>query len=385
MAKRDYYEILGVTKGAGNDEIKKAYRKLAVKYHPDKNPGNREAEEKFREATEAYEILKDSEKRAKYDQFGHAAFEGAAGGGFSGFGGGFGGFDLSDALRAFMNDFGGDSLFGDLFGFGGTGRRGRRRSGGMRGNDLQVRLKLSLKEICNGVKKKIKVRHKSVCDECSGTGSRTGKKVDCIQCGGSGRIRHVQNSLFGQIVQETACPACHGQGTVVKEPCSKCGGSGRKTGETTVVVDVPPGVAEGNYISVPGKGDAGLYGGPPGDLIVLITEEKDDFFERHGIDVFCTVEISFAEAALGTAKTIPAIEGKVSLKIPAGTQSEKIFRLRGKGLPVLNGHQRGDQLVKIHVNTPEKLNREQRELFEKLSTLEKKPKNVFERAKEIFQ
>jgi len=284
-----------------------------------------------------------------------------------------------------MNDFGGDSLFGDVFGFGTSGRRGRRRTSGMRGNDLQVRLKLTLREISNGVKKKIKVRHKNTCDECNGTGSRSGKKVDCTQCGGSGRVRHVQNSLFGQIVQETACPVCHGQGTIVKDPCSKCGGSGRKTGETTVVVDVPPGVAEGNYINVPGKGDAGLYGGPAGDLIVLITEEKDNFFERHSIDVFCTIEVSFSEAALGTAKTIPSIDGKISLKVPAGTQSEKIFRLRAKGLPVLNGHQRGDQLVKIHVSTPTKLNKEQRELFEKIATLEKKPGNVFERAKEMFQ
>ncbi len=384
MAKRDYYEVLGVSKGASEDEIKKAYRKQAIKYHPDKNPGNTEAEEKFRKATEAYEILKDADKRAKYDQFGHAAFEGAVGGGFSG-SGGFGGFDLSDALRAFMNDFGGDSLFGDAFSFGGSGRRGRRRTGGMRGNDLQVRLKLTLQEISNGVKKKIKVRRKDTCDECSGTGSRSGKKVDCSQCGGAGRVRHVQNSLFGQIVQETACPACHGEGSIVKDPCGKCGGSGRKTTETTVAVDIPHGVAEGNYISVPGKGDAGLYGGPAGDLIVLITEMTDEFFERHGIDVICSVEISFSEAALGIAKTIPSIDGKVSLKIPAGTQSEKVFRMRGKGLPVLHGHQRGDQLVKIHVSTPTKLNKEQRELFEKIATLEKKPGNVFERAKEIFQ
>lgn len=381
MAKRDYYEVLGLSKGAAEAEIKKAYRKLAVKYHPDKNQGDKSAEEKFREATEAYEVLKDPEKRSKYDQFGHAAFESAAGG-FGGYG--FGGFDLSDALRAFMQDFGGDSLFGDFFSFGSSRGRGRRRPGGVRGNDLQIRLKLKLREISKGVTKKIKVRRKQKCDECNGTGSKNSKKIECTQCSGTGRVRRVTSSLFGQVVQETVCPSCHGEGSIVKDPCAKCGGSGRKTGETTVSVDIPAGVAEGNYISVSGQGDAGLGGGPPGDLIVLITEEKDDFFERHGIDVFCTIEISFAEAALGTAKTIPTIDGKVSLKIPPGTQSEKIFRLRGKGLPVLHGYQHGDQLVKVHVNTPAKLNRELRELFEKIAELEKKPKNVFNRAKDMF-
>lgn len=381
MAKRDYYEVLGVSKDAGDNEIKKAYRKLAMQHHPDKNPGDKSAEEKFREATESYEILKDSQKRAKYDQFGHAAFDTSGGGGFGGgfsSGGGFGGFDLSDALRAFMGDFGGDS-----FGFGGR-RGGRQRSGGIRGNDLQLRLKLTLDDINKGVKKKIKVRRKGKCSECSGTGSRTGKKVTCQNCGGSGRVRHISNSLFGQIVQEGLCSSCNGEGSTVKDPCSTCGGSGRKTLETTVSVDVPAGVAEGNYISVPGNGDAGLSGGPSGDLIVLIVEEKDDFFERHGIDLFCTVEISFSEAALGISKTIPTVDGKVSLKIPAGTQSEKIFRLRGKGLPVLHGGQKGDQLAKVHVNSPQKLSREQRELYEKIAELEKKPKNVFERAKGMF-
>ena len=381
MAKRDYYEVLGLSKDASEDDIKKVYRKLAVKYHPDKNPGDKSAEEKFREATEAYEILKDTDKRSKYDQFGHAAFDSTSGG----FGGrGFGGFDLSDALRAFMNDFGGDSPFGDLFGFGTQRGRGSRRSGGIRGNDLQVRLTLTFEEINKGVNKKIKVRKKQKCDQCSGSGSRNGNKVECTQCGGMGRVRRVTSSLFGQVVQETACPSCHGEGRVVKDPCPKCSGSGRKTGETTVAVDIPAGVAEGNYITVPGQGDAGLSGGPAGDLIVLIFEEKNDFFERHGIDLFCTIEITFSEAALGTAKTISSIDGKVSLKIPAGTQSEKIFRMRGKGLPVLHSSQRGDQLVKVHVNTPSKLTREQRELFEKVAELEKKQKNVLERAKDMF-
>lgn len=379
MAKRDYYEVLDVSKNSSEDGIKKAYRKLAVKYHPDKNPGDKAAEEKFREATEAYEVLKDPNERSKYDQFGHAAFDTAAGG-F----GGFGGFDLSDALRAFMQDFGSDSLFGDLFGFGSTRRRARSRTEGTRGNDLQIHLKLTLEEIHSGVTKKIKVRRKERCDECSGTGSKSGKKAVCPQCGGSGRVRQVSSSLFGQIIQESVCPACHGEGCTVKDPCRKCGGSGRKTIETTVAVDIPPGVAEGNYITVQGKGDAGLYGGPAGDLIIIIMEKENEFFDRHGIDVFCTIDITFSEAALGVAKTIPTLDGKVSLKIPAGCQSEKIFRLREKGLPVLHSSQMGDQLVKIHVRTPEKLSREQRVLFEKITELEKKPKNVFKRAKGVF-
>ena len=364
MAKRDYYEVLGVGKSASPDEVKKAYRKLAVKHHPDKNPGDKSAEERFREATEAYEVLKDEVKRSRYDQFGHAAVE-SGGAGFRG----FGGFDLSDALRAFMGDFGSDSAFSDLFGFGGV-RRGRSsRGGGARGSDLQVRLNLTLEEIQSGVRKKIKVRRKDACPTCGGTGSRSGRKSTCSQCGGMGRVRHVSNSLFGQMVQETACPACHGEGTTVADPCRSCGGSGRHTTETTVAVEIPPGVAEGNYISVPGKGDAGTHGGPVGDLIVLIGEKKHDFFERHGIDVFCTVDVSFSEAALGTAKTIPTLGGKVSLKIPAGTQSESILKLRGKGIPVLHGGQQGDQLVSIQLRTPQKLTREQCKLFERLGEL----------------
>jgi molecular chaperone DnaJ len=383
MAKRDYYEVLGVPKNTSEDEIKKAYRKLALKYHPDKNPGDKEAEKKFMEATEAYEILKDPEKRAKFDQFGHAAFEQGAGGGWpgGGFSGGFG-FDLSEALRAFMGDFGEDSSVSDMFGFGRGGRKSR--SGGVRGNDLQVRLKLTLEEICSGVTKTLKVRRKEPCDECNGTGSKSGNKGTCSQCNGSGRVRRVASSLFGQIVQESACPTCQGEGKVVKDPCRKCGGSGRKTGETTVSVDIPSGVAEGNYLNVTGKGDTGMHGGSPGDLIVLIQEEKHEIFERHGIDLLCTIKISFSEAVLGSSPTIPTVDGKVSLKIPPGTQSEKIFRLAGKGLPVLHGTQRGDLMAKVHVETPTKLSHEQRELFEKLDALESKPKNVFEKAKDFF-
>ncbi len=367
MAKRDFYEILSLSKGASEDDIKKAYRKMALQYHPDKNPGSKEAEEKFREATEAYEVLKDPKKRQQYDQFGHAAFDQQQGG----FGGGFsGGFDISDALRSFMNDFGGDSIFGDMFG----SRRGRGRSssGGTRGNDLQIRLRLTLGEIATGVSKTLKVKHEEKCGTCNGTGSKSSKRATCRKCNGAGRVQHVANSFFGQVIQEALCPSCHGQGTTVDDPCSACRGNGRLPEQSTVSVDIPAGVSEGNYLSVPGKGDAGVNGGPSGDLIVLIEEEKHDFFERHGIDIYCEIPITFSQVALGASIMVPTLDGKVSLKIPAGTQSENIFRLRSKGLKVLNGSQMGDLLVKVQVKTPEKLSKEMKDLFEKLSALEHK-------------
>ncbi len=371
MAKADFYEVLGVEKNASEDDVKKAYRKLAIKYHPDKNPGDKSAEEKFREATQAYEILKDPNKRSQYDQFGHAAFE--QGGGFPGGfgGGGFGGFDLSDALRAFMNDFGGDSVFSDLFGMGGGRGRHGGRGGGIRGSDLQVRLPLTLEEIAEGTKKTLKVKRKERCSVCSGSGSKSGKRSSCPKCGGSGRVRQVANSFFGQVIQESVCPSCRGEGSVVADPCSSCGGSGLQQDETTIAVDIPAGVSEGNYINVPQKGDCGHFGGPAGDLIVIIQEKQHEFFQRHGIDLSCEINIAFSEAALGTQKMVDTIDGKVNLKIPAGTQSEKIFRLKGKGIPALHRRERGDLLVRIHVKTPEKLSRTARELFEKLAETER--------------
>jgi molecular chaperone DnaJ len=363
--KADYYEVLGVSKAASEDEIKTAYRKLAIKHHPDKNPGDHAAEEKFRQATEAYEVLKDPQRRSQYDQFGHAAFQQGSGtGGFSG----FGGFDISDALRAFMSDFGGDSMFSDLFGF--SGGRSRRSSGGqrvLRGSDLQIRLQLTLEEIASGVQKTIKVKRKDRCPECSGSGSRTGKKQSCSTCAGHGRVRRVVASFFGQVIQESACPDCEGEGYTVADPCSACGGSGLFSKETTVNVTIPAGVSEGNYITIPEQGDAGRKGGPSGDLIVIIHEKEHPFFQRHGIDLLCEVDITFSLAALGGFKDVATIDSKVSLKIPNGTQSEKIFRLKDKGLPALQSRERGDQLVRVHVCTPDRLNRNVKELLERLA------------------
>ena len=366
--KEDYYEMLGIAKNASEDEIKKAYRKMAMKYHPDKNPGDKAAEEKFREATEAYEILKDPQRRAQYDQFGHAAFQqqGQGPGGFGGYSG-FGGFDISDALRAFMADFGGDSSFGDLFGFGGGGRSRRPERGASRGSDLQIRLPLTLHEIAHGVQKTLKVKRQDRCTVCGGSGSKTGKRNTCSSCNGKGRVRRVASSFFGQVIQESACPTCGGDGYIVADPCSGCGGEGLQATESTVNVNIPAGVSEGNYITIPDQGDMGRNSGPSGDLIVLIQETPHPFFQRHGADLLCEVDVTYSQAALGTSKEIETVDGKVNLKIPSGTQSEKIFRLKGKGLPVLQQRDHGDQLVRVHVRTPERLSKTAKELFERLS------------------
>lgn len=389
-AKRDYYEVLGISKSASADEIKKAYRKLAFKYHPDKNKGNAEAEEKFKEASEAYEVLSDPQKKKTYDQFGHSGMNGAFGGG---------GFNMNDFMRGHQSDLGdifselfgggGGSIFDDFFGggiFGGGGSRGGQRSGKQRGNDLQVRLKLTLEEIAAGVTKKIKIRRMDTCTVCKGSGSRTGASRTCSTCGGRGQVRQVSNSLFGQVVNVSACPQCNGRGTVISDPCNTCGGDGRQRSETTISVDIPAGVSEGNYIPIPGKGDTGPYGGPAGDVLVIVEEKKDEFFERHGVDLVCSIPVTFSQAALGDAIMIRTIDGKVNLRIPPGTQSEKIFRLRGKGLPGLRSSQKGDQLVRVHVQTPEKMTGEMRDLFEKLKQIEKEPggKGFFEKARDMF-
>ena len=363
-AKRDYYEVLGVERGADEEAIKKAYRKLALQHHPDRNPGDASAEEKFKEATEAYEVLKDPERRARYDRFGHdAAGAGIPGGGMGGVG--FEGFDLADALRAFMRDFGGGGGggFEDLFGDAGGNGVGARR-----GSDLRVRLKLSLEEIATGVKKTIQVKRKVTCETCDGTGAQKGGKTTCAQCGGRGQVRQVRSSLFGQFVNVGPCPKCHGSGSIIEKPCLKCRGEGRLVDVSTITVDVPAGVAEGNYIPLRGLGDAGLNGGPSGDLQVHIEEKEHDVFERDGEDLHVEVPIAMSKAALGGPIEVPLLGGGTkSYNVPSGTQTGKKLRLAGHGLERLRGRGKGDLFVHLRVWTPTKLSSRGRQLFEELA------------------
>lgn len=362
MAKRDYYEVLGLGRDVTEEDIKRAYRRLALQYHPDRNPGNKDAEEKFKEATEAYEVLKDPEKRSRYDRYGHAGV--AAEAGFEGFD--FSTFNLSDALRAFMRDFGSFGIFDDFFG---QTTRTRRR-GGPRGRDLQVRLKLSLEEIATGVEKKIRVKRMVRCDECRGTGAAKGtSKATCPRCEGTGQVRKVSRSFFGQFVNLTTCDYCKGEGEVIQKPCSACAGQGRIRGTSAIAVKVPAGVVTGNYIPIRGSGDVGPRGGSSGDLIVLIEELEHDLFRRREDDIIYELPVSFSQAALGDQVGVPTLDGEVNLKIPPGTQSGKIFRLKGKGIPHLHGYGKGDELIRIAVWTPTKLSREEKELLERLARL----------------
>ncbi|HTR96662.1 MAG TPA: molecular chaperone DnaJ [Candidatus Acidoferrales bacterium] len=380
VAKRDYYEVLGVARGAGEDEIKKAYRKVAMQFHPDRNPGDASAEAKFKEATEAYEVLRDAEKRARYDQFGHAS----VGSGVPGGGADFSGFDLADALRAFMRDFGGSSGGFEDF-FGGTGGGAARGPG--RGDDLQLRLPLTLEEIASGVEKKIRVKHLKRCATCDGRGGR-GERT-CPQCNGRGQIRRVQQTMFGQFVNVTVCPRCEGEGHSVQEPCKTCGGDGRVSETETVSVKVPAGVASGNYIPLRGLGDAGRRGGAAGDLIVMIEEKEHDVFERHGDDLVLELPVSFVTLALGGRVEVPLLGGTVhALDVSAGTASGHAVRLRGKGLTGLRGG-RGDMLVRLRVWVPAKLSAADRKVLEELRRSESfKPprpsRSLFERVKDAF-
>jgi len=380
--KRDYYEVLGVSKTANEDEIKKSYRKLAVQFHPDKNPNNAEAAEKFREATEAYEVLKDENKRKQYDQFGHAAFDGGAGGFGGGFGGGgFHGMDLNEALRAFMGDFGGDSYYGDIFGNSRT-RRGGGQSNVSQGKNIQIKLPLTLKEMHDGVTKTIKITHKIACPQCSGSGSKSGKLESCPQCNGSGRQRRVTQSIFGQMMQEVVCSKCSGTGKFAKDPCGHCSGQGVVSGEERVEVKIPAGVSEGNYITLDGKGDKGVNNGTTGDLIVIIMEKDTSVFTRHGVDLLTEIEISFTEAALGGERELETFSGKIKVKIPAGTQYGKLLKVPGKGMPVLHNERvKGDIVIRVLIKTPENLSREEKRLFEELQKTENKPKSFFQKIK----
>jgi len=357
MPPRDYYEILGVERTATAVEIKKGYRVLALKYHPDRNPGDPEAEERFKEATEAYEVLSDTEKRALYDRYGHAGVRAGAGHGFSHME-----FDLHDALRAFMRDF------GDVFG----GGRGAGPETAGRGDDLQIRLSIPLAETIHEVKRTLKVRRLVPCGVCGGTGGEGGAEPEtCNLCRGSGQVRRVQRSFFGQFVNIGPCPQCGGRGRLAAHPCPECSGEGVERGEVSVTVDVPPGVSTGDYLNLRGQGNAGLQGAPPGDLHVILEVEEPPGFERHGRDVVSEVRLSPAQAALGGKVTVATLEGEATLSVPAGVQHGTLLRLKGKGLPALHGGSRGSQLVRAVILVPERLDRAQKKLYEQLLARER--------------
>ncbi|MEY5034218.1 MAG: hypothetical protein RL447_596 [Bacteroidota bacterium] len=386
MSKRDYYEILGVAKTASADEIKKAYRKVAMQFHPDRNPGDKAAEEKFKEAAEAYEVLSDADKKAQYDRYGHAGVSGQG----RGFGGG-GGMNMEDIFSQFGDIFG-DDLFGSFFGGGQRGGRAGQRSRGVRGNNLRVKLKLNYEEIAKGVTKNIKVKKHVSCTTCEGSGAKDkGSMQTCGSCGGSGQVRRVQNTFLGQMQTVTTCPNCHGEGSTITAKCSSCKGEGRVFGEETVSIDIPAGVQEGMQLNVSGKGNAGERGGMPGDLIILIEEEAHKELYREGLNVAYELHLSFPDAVFGTQVEVPTIDGKAKIKIPAGTQSGKILRLKGKGFPSVNSYEKGDQLVQVSVWTPQELNAEEKALLEKLGQSpnfkpnpDKNDKSFFDKVKEIF-
>ncbi len=364
---RDYYEILGVTREADADEIKKSYRKLAFEYHPDRNSGSKEAEAKFKEATEAYEVLRDAEKRAAYDRFGHAGIKGGSAGG-----GGFGGFDFADALEIFMRDFGGFSGLDDLFGAR-AGRRGG-RGGPRKGPDMQVRTVLTLDEVATGARKSVRIAVLNPCSACRGTGGEDGAEpVTCSTCEGVGEVRRVQRSFLGQIVSVTPCPACGGEGLHIELPCRSCAGEALERVEKTVEVEVPPGVSTGDYITLRGLGNAGARGGARGDVLVVIEVEEDPRFVRDGANLIYQLPISYSQAVLGAEIEIPTVGGVARLKIPAGTQSGRMLRLRERGLPRLQAGGRGDLMVQVVVWIPSSPNAEERALLQELAKVETPP------------
>jgi molecular chaperone DnaJ len=363
MHKKDYYEVLGIGRDADASQVKKAYRRLAMECHPDRNPADKKAEERFKEITEAYEVLRDTDKRGRYDRYGHAGLSGA-GAGF----GGFEDFGISDALRAFMRDFGGFGL-GDLFSDFGAGTRTRRS---MKGEDLQVKVRITLEEVSVGVEKTLKLKSYVRCDSCDGSGSRNSSGSHrCPSCGGSGEVRQAQRSIFGQFVSVTACPRCGGEGVVIESPCIKCRGEGRIQQVKTVSVKIPPGVSTGNYMTLRGQGNAGPRGSESGDLLVLMEVAEHDIFTRDGDNVLLAYRISFGQAALGAKFPVPTLYGEEELIIPEGTQSGERFVLRGKGLPRLNSTRKGDQVVQVFIVTPKNLSEEEKKIFQDLREHEK--------------
>ena len=380
--KRDYYEVLGVERNVNADEIKKAYRKAAIKYHPDKNPGDAEAEEKFKEAAEAYDVLSNEEKRARYDQFGHAGMSGAAGGGFGGFGGGF---SMEDIFSQFGDIFGGH--FGGFSSRGGGGRRVNR------GSDIRVKVKLTLQEIANGTTKKLKINKTIACDKCGGTGAKDSSSyATCSTCNGSGYVTRVENSFFGRIQTQGVCPTCNGTGKIITAKCDKCSGEGVVRGDEVVEIKIPAGVGEGMAVTVSGKGNAARQGGVNGDLLVMIEEERNPELVRDGNDLIHNLNLPVTTCLLGGEVEVPTIDGRVKIKIAPGTHAGKVLRLRGKGLPDVNGYGRGDIMIVVDITIPDSLNSEERKLVEKLAeqphfkkaeSVDKQ--NIFERMRSFFR
>ncbi len=382
--KRDYYEVLGVDKGASADEIKKAYRKMAIKYHPDKNPGDKEAEEKFKEAAEAYDVLSDEQKRARYDQFGHAGMDGA--GGF----GGAGGFSMEDIFSQFGDIFGG-AFGGGFSGFGGFGGGSQQRRV-QRGSDIRIRVKLSLSDIAHGVEKKVKINKTVACPDCHGKGAASDADIKvCDTCHGSGMVNRVTQTILGQMQTSSPCPHCGGTGKKITNPCRKCNGSGLTKSSEEISFKIPAGVSEGMQLTVQGKGNAAPNGGVNGNLLVVIEEEPDERFVREENDLIYSLYISAADAILGCDAEIPSIDGKLKIKIEPGTQPGKMLRLRGKGIPDVNGYGTGDLLVFVQVWMPKKVSREEKELLEKLRASEnfkptpsKEDRSFFDRVRKMF-
>ncbi len=388
MTKRDFYEILGVSRNASGEEVKKAYRKLAMQYHPDRNPGNKDAEEKFKEAAEAYEVLGDPEKRRRFDQFGHAGMKGTDFREYT---------DINDIFNSFRDIFSGSGfgggIFDDFFG-GSTSTRSRRRgSAGQPGSDLRVNLKLTFEEIAAGVTKKIKIKRYKKCSDCSGTGADKGSSLEtCSACNGTGEVRQVSRSVFGQFVNIASCSNCRGEGKVVKTPCMTCKGDGRIAEETTISVKIPAGVSNGNYLTLRGEGNVGKRNGPAGDIIVVIEEKSHEVFTRNGDDILYELYLSIPEAILGGEIEVPTLNGRAKIKIDAGISPGKILRMKNKGFPNLNGYKTGDQLIYVNVFIPDKLSQKEKDIVKSMmespnfspKVRSKKSKSIFDHIKDVW-
>ena len=377
MAKRDYYEVLGIEKGATPQEIKKSYRKLALKYHPDKNPDNKEAEDKFKEAAEAYEVLSNEDKKAKYDRFGHAGMGGG------GFGGGCGGMNMDDIFSQFGDIFGGGGRGGGFGGFSGGGRGGRRVN---RGSNIRVKVKMTLADVVNGVEKKIKVKKFISCKPCSGSGAEGGSGgfTTCNTCNGAGQVNRVTNTFLGQMQTASTCPTCGGDGKIITNKCNSCHGDGIVKDDDTIELKIPAGVEDGMQLSVSGKGNMGARNGVAGDLIVAIEEEEHEVLKRDGNNILYDLYIPFPDAILGTDVTVPTVNGKAKIKIEPGTQGGKVLRLRNKGIPEVNGYRTGDQMVNVNVWTPQTLSKEEKEMVKKMKDSENFAPNPTDQDKGFF-